>query len=504
MTSTDKKPKKKPAPAPEPETPPAVDKPAPQDPAAAAENLKHQEVIDLVKGNCLEVHFKISKLPKSRKISGALADAIASAVKGKKKSVRGSWMPYAAEHPAVKEFNAKVREIEMLRDGWTLVKSAEVKAGPDGGASIEGGKRLIWEHDHEQFYKLASAKAREITLAAIRVQKYLDADMYDDSGKRVPSIKEMGKSNAGDAWEESVYPPNLADRIGIPRERNPDGSYRLDEDGQYIYLIEFDEYHVSEKLSDTLRKRAVERLDARMSETVEKALTYAVGALTEDLETFMNSLVSRTKIKPVIDHPWSKYTLVDKAEVIKVRDTKDDPDIPAGMIKVYLSFKEVVFEKDEATGKKKAVKDKAGRDKIRTVKVWEGPITVEEYETKVRPQIVTERKPIHTSVLERIVENMESFRDKKAKMLGSYGKEATEKLDGLLAQLTKYQKAWVNPEDALAKLAKTLKNSKDEREALVGRIADTITDLDEYAEHVKKVARRRSIGTDLFGDEEQA
>ena len=444
----------------------------------------HQQVIDLIKGRCLEVSFTIHGLPKKRVIRGKMAQTIAGSIKANTKGISSNWFTFTSDHPAVAEFNQATRELLKLRDTWTIVRSAEAKKGEGGTVNIEGGVRLIWDHDVDEFYKRFCAKAAAIDAAVEKIQKYMDEVMIitdPDTGEKTtyPSIKEMDRANAGDAWNEDVYPKDVRRIAGVARERTPDGNEVLDEQGEPKYLITFEEYHVSEKLPALLRERAVERLDAKMAETVEIAFSYAVAELNEDLTTFMSELVNRVRIYPVKGHSFEKFCEIEAAEVIKVVDHTKDDSIPSGYIKLMLGYKTVPEGGDE----KKPV----------ICRQWVGPISVDDYQTEVRPQKTGERKKIYSGVVEGIIAKLEAFKEKKAKMLGIYGENAMAAFEELFRELTKFKAFYTTNDQAAQKLVSKLKNSEEAKEEISELIADTIAALEDQVETVKIVNRRRKI-----------
>jgi hypothetical protein len=457
-----------------------IDKTAKKNKPTEASDEQHQEVIDLLKGRCLEVSFTIHGLPKSRRIKGKQAEEIAQAVHGKTRGVRSSWGLFTSEHPAVSQLNQAVRELEQLRDSWTIVRSADIQKTADK-LVIEGGVRLLWDQDVSDFYKLFVTSARAIDAAAELVQKHLDQPMtIEKNGKLVdfPPIKDMDRDNAGKTWDESAYPDDVRLVVGVAKERDSHGMPILDEDDNPKYVISFDEYHVSEKLPEMLRNRAIERLDARLSQTVETAFSYAVAELSDSLTTFMSELVNRVRIYPK-NHPFEKYCAVEAAEVVKVVDHDKDASVPPNHIRLFLAYKSVPDGGDPKNPK--------------VFREWVGPISLAEYQTKVRPQSTGEKKKLSPQVIEGIISKMQSFRDKKSKMLGVYGKQALEDFDDLMKELTKFKSFHTSNSEAAQKLATKLRSSAEAKEEMAQVVADTVAALEDRIETVKKVVRRRKI-----------
>jgi len=440
----------------------------------------HQKIVDLVRGRTMEMSFTVHGLPKSRRISGKLADQVAASVKGKRKGVRSSWSMFTSEHPAVKELNAAIRDLDQLRDTWTIVKSAEVKTGEGDKVTIEGGKRLIWDKDVEDFYNLFVQKAKHIDKAVEKLQYAMDNSTLDADDGVIKSVKDMDRENAGDAWDESVYPKDLTLVVGVAKDRNQDGTPVLAEYGNPMYVIKFEEYHVSEKLPQLLRERAVQRIDQGLSGTIETAMSYAVTELTDAMLTFMDELSNRMKVYPLVK---GKYGHLYEAEVIKTVTDEDDNKVPTGQVRVLLRYKE-----GEGTAEQKVTK-------------WFGPMKKADFATEFKPQTTGEKKKIYPTVIEGIIDQLQSFKDKKAKMLGTYGENMVASFEPLLAILTKAKEGnpWCKNDQAAVKLASVLKSDAEVKEIVAKAVADTVELLEEQVVSVKETHKRRSIKASLIG-----
>lgn len=447
----------------------------------------HQSVIESLRAKCLEVEFTVHDLPKSRRISGKIAEQVATAVGGKTRGIRASWSMFTSSHPAVRELNAAVRDLIALRDEWTIVRSAEVSKGDSDRVMIEGGKRLIPVEEHEEFYKLFVIKAKLIDQAAAKVQHAMDNETtgYDEKQNLVTikSIKAVDRENAGDAWDESAYPKDIGQTVGVSKERDPNGNVVLDEDDNPKYIIAFEEYHVSEKLSEQLQKRAYERLDSKLSATVETAMGYVVGELTDGLTTFMGELTTRIGVFPAMGSEFAYLTEHGNAEVVKTLTRDQAPDkVPPDHVMVLIRYL-------------------PQKDGLKETK-WLGPFKIADYQSKLRPNSTGEKKKIYPTVIEGIIAQMQAFRDKKAKMLGKYGEKLIEAFTPLLAELTKHKGLHASNEDAAKKLASSLKSNEEHRETIAKAIADTVEQLEAQVEVVKTaVTRRKTIKASLIGIE---
>ena len=448
-------------------------------PVAAVTDAQHQEVVELLRGRTMEMSFTVHGLPKSRKISGTLGDRVAACLAGKRKGVRASWSMFTSEHPAVKEVNQVMRELDQLRDTWTIVRSAEVQKGDGDKVTIEGGKRLIWDKDIPEFYALFTAKARQLDLCVARLQIAMTETTYTAKDEPIKSIKEMDRENAGDAWDESVYPKDLSLVVGVSKERNTDGSLHLDESGLPIYVISFSEYHVSEKLPQLLQERAIKRIDEGLSSTIETAMTYATNELTEQMLTFLGELSNRVKVYPPVKGPNGHMY---EGEIVRQVTSADDPKIPAGEIRALIRYKA-----DDADTK---------------ISKWVGPMPQKKFTTDFKPLPTAEKKKIYPSVVENIISQLTAFRDRKAKMLGMYGQSMVQAFNPLLESLLAAKEAnpYTSTSGAAQQLVAVIKNDTEAKEALARTITNVVEQLEEQVATVKEThKRRRNIKLSLVG-----
>lgn len=445
---------------------------------AAAQVAEHKQVVDLMRGRTLEMSFTTHGLPKSRKISGKMADQMAASVKGTKKGVRASWSMFTSDHPQVKALNVAIRELDQLRNDWTIVKSAEVRTGASDAVTVEGGKRLIWDADIPEFYSLFVRASQKIDAEVVKLQHAMNNATEDDQGNTINSIKEMDREHAGDAWDEKVYPEDLTLVVGVSKERHRDGTTVLDADGNPKFTINFNEYHVSEKLPTLLRERAIARVDEGISQTVETAMSHAAAELTENMMTLFDELANRTILYPP---EGSKYAHLADAEVVKTLKNGNDSKIPVGHVKVYVRYRP------------------AG-ESDKKISEWFGPMTEKEYHTAMGPSVTTQKKRLFPSVIEGLVHQLQTFKEKKSKMLGAYGESMVASFDKLLEQLTvaKRNNPLLSADVSARRLADSLRTSDEARKSLTQAIADTVEALEEKTAEVKKVVRRRTI---RMGDE---
>lgn len=442
---------------------------------------EHQDVIETMRGRCLEMSFTVHGLPKSRRITGKMADQVAASVDGTRRGIRASWSMFTSQHPAVKELSMAIRDLETLRSSWTIVRSATVQKGDADKVTIEGGKRLIWDKDIPEFYKLFVNAAKNIDKAVAKLQHAMNHETYDAENRPIPSVKTMDKKEAKQAWDESVYPDDLRLVVGVAKERNKDGSDLLDDNGDPKYVILFEEYHVSEKLPPMLRERALQRLDAGLSSSVEAAVSATVRDMSDSIVTFMEELTARVKVFP---QPGSKYEYLHDGEIVKKETNADNPKVvPAGQMRAYIRYT-----------------DKANGEETKVSK-WIGPMKDADFHQHLRPQATGEKKKIYPTVIEGIVAKLQAFKEKQSKMLGKYGDSLESAFLPLLEELTKAKS--INPflsnEDSAKKLVAALKTNDVLKAKVAKAAADAVEALEDQVVTVKEVHRRRSIKAGLVG-----
>jgi hypothetical protein len=345
-----------------------------------------------------------------------------------------------------------------------------VQKGEDGKVNIEGGKRLIWAKDIPEFYSLFVAKARQIDKCVEELQYAMDNVTDDGKGNTVASVKSMDRTNAGDAWDESAYPKDLRLTTGVAKERHPNGEVKEGDDGLPIYVIHFSEYHVSEKLPELLRERAIKRIDESLSATIDTAMTYAFTELSDQMLTFLGELTPRIKLYPPVD---KSHGYLYDSDVVKRLTSADDPSVPAGCVKVLARYQ----EKDSDTKST----------------IWLGPMKEEVFAGTFYPSVSSEKKKIYPSVVENIVEQLTVFRDKKAKMLGKYGENAVKTLEPLLETLTAAKKAnvYLSTTTAAKQLVDAVKQDAQLKETIASVITNTVSQLESQLTEVRATHKRR-------------
>ena len=457
-------------------------------PAAPAPDLAaYRDVVETLRGRTFVVRFTVHGLPKSRRLTGKLADQVAQAVKGTRRGVRSSWGLFTAEHPAVQAVNAAVRAVERLRDDWTIVLAAEPSASRARPGAVAPGMRLIWDKDVSEFYSLFQQRAWVLDECVRRLQHALDHATTDEAGRTVPSVKEMDRQHAGEAWSPAAYPEDLRSVVGVAKEIGPDGAPLLDKDGRPVYAISFSEFQVSEKLPALLRERALARLDECLASTVEAATRAVVSELSDQLMTLLEELSERTRVYPPEDGP---YGHLYGADVLRKVTHDQDRQVPPGHVRVLLRYR--------PSAGPAAADGGDGAEVVYQASCWLGPLPNDEFVERLRPHTTAERRRLYPSVVEGIISAIETFRDKKARMLGRYGQSLVEAVTPLLERLTEARRH--DPLLGTTALARTLteavRKDRAARDRLSALVSETVGAVAEKLEDVRAAGsayRRRTV-----------
>lgn len=435
---------------------------------------QHAEVVKTFAKECVEVDFTISGLPSERKARGKVAESIRKHVGATSRSAKTSWRMFVAaphkETPtddagvlAIKALNAAVADLRGFRDRRTLVKSGDVGVTEDGAVKVEAGKRLIYAEDAAEFYDEACVLATRIDEAAENVIKHLD------------KIKDNDRRHAGELWDEAEYNAGVVRRVGVAKDV-----------ASGDYLIHFGPPRDYSVLPPEIAQKAAKWAEAQMTTSIESAVEGVAAQFNKALTTFLGELTSRTRIDPVADHPWkTMYCAHGNAEVLKTQIHEQNPEVPPGQVRVYLSYREPPT--DPATGTPLA---DYTADQLVKVNRWVGPVPVATYEKEVRPAATDERKKIFPGVIEGLIAQMTALREYKAKMLGAYGDNLTGAVGGLLGTLNQMRKLGDDNTNLSRRAADALKKDDAFRQNLAEVVADTIEALEENVEQVKVVRRR--------------
>jgi hypothetical protein len=433
---------------------------APAEPATTPKSVsvaQHEEVINNLREKCLEVSFTIHRLPTSRRVKGTAATKVEQVLKAKKGGARTSWPMFTKEHPTVEALNKAISALESYRNTWTLQKGTDFTVDEEGNRKVEKGKRLLWADTHEEFYDGLVVHADRVARAAEGVNEAL------------PQIKLKDKEIAGEGWEEAAYPAKI--EAGIAKDENG------------LYIINFSDYQVSTKLSPQLYQQAVDRLNRRLDNDVETAVGRLVDGFCKDLTVFLNELVDRMKIYPIDGHPFRQYCRHEAAEVITTKTHDQDKSIPVGQVKLYLAYKDVPEDVQVPEGEK-------DKDYVVTVRRWVGPIPLEEYERQVKPQPSGERKKIYPSVIEGLLGEMASIRDKKSQIIGAYGQNIEGAFEGLFQAMTRMRGLHEHDEALGKKVASRVRTDDTYRGEVAQAITATIDALEDQVKEVKSVRRK--------------
>lgn len=418
---------------------------------------EHTQSVAQLTSQCVEVRFTVHKPPKTRSVKGAAADRIAQFVGGSKKGVSTSKKMFSSSHEAVKELNKSISNLEALRDQRTIVKSADLGNGQTAN-KVESGVRLLLADEAVTFYQEFRIRSAQVDFCARRVAEELE------------SIKELDKAAAGTLYDESDYPADIANRIGVAK--SADG----------MPIVEFGPPRDYSILPKELAAQMQAMVMTKMDATVEAAVGNVCNVLNEQLLTLLQQLNNRVRIDPVPAHPWAKYCNIDQAEVLKQEVHRDNPSVPDGSVRVYLSFKSRTTTQEEG----------GEVETDSTTMVWLDAIPLDEYQRQVRPKATGERRKVYASVIENVLNQVRSIRDYKANMLGAHGENLSGSVGDLLATLEELQGINQSRTDLAESTAKEIRNSETFSRRLQDTIVRTVENMKQTTEQVN-IVRQRTI-----------
>lgn len=408
------------------------------DPALAK---AHADAVQNLQLNCQEVTFRISQLPSSRKVAEHHKETMVQSVGGKKKrAFSASKRIFDTAHPAVKDLNFQVRQLEAWRDSFTIVKAANlVDEETEQGqrTTIVSGVRLIRVADIAEFDKGVMDHSERIAQAVAVVQECLDKGRkFED--KVWPSIKEWDRECLGDVFNSDDYPTDVTKVVGVSTP-------------------EYREYHLSVSWPPAIYERAKAQLYDTLNGTMEAAATQLTTTMTDSFATLANQLVNRVRVHPKDPTVAATY---DNAEVMEQRQGPD------GLLRIKLRYK--VQDPEDKTHQLSKI-------------IELDPLTEEQFKTLWRPQATDEKKKITDSVIDGLMKKLDDFKRLK-NMLGEHGTKIDTALD-------KIRDIMVSAGKEASDVSKEIKNSNYFRAKLGDTLEAVTSDLAEVAVEVKKARR---------------
>ena len=404
------------------------------------------DVLDFLKGQCMEVSLEVGWFPVSKKINQSTLRAMVQAYEEKQQAQTGAEVTtsqhscenigaqkrlFSSKHPLVKAANAAKRELLAYRDSMTIPVAKVMPSDIDTANAWhflckDPGRRLIRKEALDEFDSRCQFLIGNLKAAVQELSDNMDQVKAFDS-ERIPAH----------LFDERDYPDAVTVDVRgpFPQEVN--------------YTVDF------EKLAPGMCNRVQKMLEQRLSGTVDLAVGDLAKGLVEFSETLAEQLSSRTRLYPPRTNV--NYEELYEAEVVGTETHADSPDeVEEGYVRALV--------------RRKVAKAAKGAKSVRNDPVWL-MFTKEGYEA-LRPQTTSENKAVHDSSLTNLEQQCKSIHN-VAQMLGTYGTPlatAVSKLEDMMHNISN------NPSERANELRKSNVSRKMARASLLEMVASVQTD----------------------------
>lgn len=347
------------------------------------------EAVNFLQSKCREVWWTSSRVPTTKQVSATDKREMVQPVDGQTAGYSISKRVFASKHPAVQRVNMAFRAFDELRDHYTIVKSASA-THEENRFQVDPGRRIIRISDIDAF-EAAFADLKAELEVAVNDLAYAVDHATTVEGKHIDSVKEMDRKRLGRSFNEKDYPTTQELRQSVR-----------------VTLPQYGTLSTDMLLPAAVLERETKRVSQELSDTVALATTRISDDLIEAMTSLARSLSYRTFIDPLPGDPW-RQDLVSKmpVEVTNVLLPAHDPTIPTGSVRLKLAWKEG-----------------AGEEAI-TKEMLSPVMTMEEYQTNLRPKETSERRQIRSGAISKLQALMDNVSQVRA-MLGNEG-EGLEK-----------------------------------------------------------------------------
>ena len=366
---------------------------------AVQEQKTHKET-SFLQQHCREVWWSCSKLPTGRQVSATSKRDMVATVEGESDGYSITKKIFASRHPAIKALNEVFRKIDQLRDDYTIVKSAAASTDTER-FQILPGRRIIRVVDIEEFEQKFLELRQELRQATEVVVHCLDHEKAFD-GKVFPSIKQLDQAKIGKSYDPKDYPDAETLRQSIK-----------------VSVPQYGVMQPDTLLPPKVLARECERINQELGDTVALAANRVGLELVAAMETLARNLSFKTNLDPLPGDKWRDDLIkVHPVEVVNVLETRHDRSIPAGSVKLELSWRE---SKPDGS--------------VVTVKAFSPILTKDQYQKELRPRETDSRRVLQTRTVEKLYQNLECLGRVKA-MLGQDGNEIEKSIKTVKELLT--------------------------------------------------------------------
>lgn len=417
-----------------------------------------QENADLsfLQTQCREVWWTCKRLPSSKQVAKTDKRDMVSTTEGEVGGFSISKRIFNSKHPAIKAVNEVFRAIDELRDQYTIVKSASATEMNGNQFQVDPGKRIIRVTDIQEFEGKFYQLKQELEDAVKTVAYCVHNEKVFEPGKPPsPSIVDIDRKQLGKSFNLKDYPTE-EELLGSVTVTNP----------QYGVM------QVDKLLPEAVLKRETMRVQQELGDTVALATNRVITQITESFDTLIRSLSKREILAPKMVDDFTKRMINNHpVEVVAVLETRHDRSIPAGKVKLELSWREA--------GEEGAVK-----------KITETVVVDKEYfEQTLCPQQTDSRRQLRGKSIEN-VQQIFGWLQQIQPMLGENGAKIQSSLENV-RKVLKTIAASGSSADVLEEVKKSNFAAESLSAALKTAVSEMIAQSDEAVK--RQIAARRAF-----------
>lgn len=422
---------------------------------AVATDVTNQDV-EFLQTQCREVWWTCKRLPSSKQVAKTDKKEMVATTEGNVGGFSISKRIFNSKHPSIKKVNELFRDIDELRDSYTIVKSASVSEN-NNRFQVDPGRRIIRVTDIEDFEKRFVALRAELAAAVKKVAYCVhNSETFELNKPPVESIVEMDKKQLGRSFSLQDYPTEeeLSNSVSVT-------------------LPQYGNLQVDKLLPKAVLERETERIQQELGDTVALATQRIVDQIVEAFDTLARSLSHKEVLNPLPNDEFAEEMMrKHPVEVANVFETRHDRSIPPDSVKLELVWK-------EATGDEKDTSTK----KVTISKV----VTKAYYQETLRPTKTDSRRQLRDTAVDKIFQTFEWLQQVQP-MIGENGVIIQKSLANVKTVLDQLKNAGSSA-DMVQELKTSAFTASKVRESLVEAVAN----LANQSEEVIQTRARRKL-----------
>ncbi len=416
-----------------------------------------QQDVEFLQTQCREVWWTCKRLPSSKQVAKVDKKEMVATTEGNVGGFSISKRIFNSKHPAIKKVNELFRDIDELRDSFTIVKSAAVSES-NNRFQVDPGRRIIRVTDIEDFEKRFIVLKEELSSAVKKVAYCVhNSETFEEGKAPVESIVEMDKKQLGRSFSLQDYPTEeeLSNNVSVT-------------------LPQYGNLQVDKLLPASVLERETERIQQELGDTVALATQRIVDQIVEAFETLARSLSHKEILNPLPNDEFATEMMKHHpVEVSNVFETRHDRSIPPDSVKIELIYKEVQEDKDAAT------------KKVTISKV----VTRSYYNETLRPVKTDARRQLRETAVDKIFQTFEWLQQVQP-MIGENGVIIQKSLANVKTVLDQLKSSVGSSTEMIQELKTSAFVASKVKESLVEAVASLASQSEEVI-HTR--ARRKLL-----------